>query len=246
MPGLAKEYLVCKECLPLFHSILEDMTSFISQEVGSLKQSQMRKEVLKFVHAKKIEMREQYRVLREFIGKVSGDLERGDFEFIRAYMSDFMITIRSNDYQTSADQTGTSDPEEQNLLELETNLLTHYRLMRGIVGLKSPMELDFEGISEIKKCGEDERDIHDFPLTTRFINLEMTRSRAGTQDVRSRRGTGRSKPDLENSHLSLEKKNEELRRLFQEKDGGLKDIQVPEIESLDAPETPTTISAKVG
>jgi flagellar biosynthesis/type III secretory pathway chaperone len=106
MSNLTKEYLVCKECLPFFHNILEDMTNFVSKEVDSLKQSQMRSEVLKFVHAKKIEMTEQYRILREFITKVSNDLERGDYEFMGAYMSDFMITLNSNEYRSVPNQTG--------------------------------------------------------------------------------------------------------------------------------------------
>ena len=106
MSDLTKEYLVCKECLPFFHNILEDMTKFVSKEVGSLKQSQIRLEVLKFVHAKKIEMKDQYQILREFITKVSSDLERGDHEFIKAYMADFMITLRSNEYRSIQNQTG--------------------------------------------------------------------------------------------------------------------------------------------
>lgn len=102
-------------------------------------------------------------------------------------------------------------------MELETNLLTHFRLMSGIVRLKSPLELNFEGISEIKKVGEEEQDIHDFPLTTKFINMEMTRSRAGTTDNRPRRSTNPKNFNLENSHLSLEKKKQELSNLFRDK-----------------------------
>ena len=100
-------------------------------------------------------------------------------------------------------------------MELETNLLTHYRLMKGIVGLKSPLELNFEGISEIKKYGEDEQDIHDFPMTTKFINMEITRSRAGTADTKRRKDTFPKGGDLESSRLSLEKKREELHKLFE-------------------------------
>ena len=66
----------------------------------------MRMEVLKFVHAKKIEMKEQYRILREFITKVSSDLDRGNHEFIKAYMADFMITLRANEYRSVQNQTG--------------------------------------------------------------------------------------------------------------------------------------------
>jgi hypothetical protein len=108
MSNLTKEYLVCKECLPFFHNILEDMTNFVSKEVGSLKESQMRSEVFKFVQAKKIEMQEQYHTLREFIVKVSSDLERGDYEFIKAYMSDFMITLNSNEYRSIPNLSGES------------------------------------------------------------------------------------------------------------------------------------------
>ena len=106
MSNLTKEYLVCKECLPFFHNILEDMTNFVSKEVDSLKQSQMRSEVLKFVHAKKLEMMKQYNILREFITKVNNDLERGDYDFMTAYMSDFMITLNSNEYRSVPNQTG--------------------------------------------------------------------------------------------------------------------------------------------
>lgn len=102
-------------------------------------------------------------------------------------------------------------------MELETNLLTHFRLMSGIVRLKSPLELNFEGISEIKKTGEEEQDIHDFPLTTKFINMELTRSRAGTMDQRPPRSANKRNFTLENSALSLEKKKEELSNLFKEK-----------------------------
>lgn len=96
-------------------------------------------------------------------------------------------------------------------------MLTHFRLMRGIVRLKSPLELNFEGISEIQKLGEDERDIHDFPMTTKFINMEITRSRAGTHESRAGKPTAGKNIALESSQLSLEKKKEELSKLFKEK-----------------------------
>jgi hypothetical protein len=88
--------------------------------------------------------------------------------------------------------------------------------MKGIIRLKSPLELNFEGISEIKKPGQEEQELHHFPMTTKFINLELTRSRAGTNDTRQ---TKNSKPktfNLDSSNLSLEKKKEELSKLFKE------------------------------
>lgn len=107
--------------------------------------------------------------------------------------------------------------------------------MRGIVGLKAPLELNFEGISEIKKFGDDDQDTHDFPLTTRFINLEMTRSRAATKE----NGAKNKNKKEEQGLLSMEEKNEELRKLFQG------DIKVPDIGTLDSRAVTTPMSTKV-
>lgn len=52
--------------------------------------------------------------------------------------------------------------------------------MKGIVNLKSPLEYNFEGISEIKEKTLNEDDYHHFPLTTKFISSEKTRSRHPT------------------------------------------------------------------
>ena len=87
--------------------------------------------------------------------------------------------------------------------------------MKGILTLKSPMELDFEGISEIHKNGEDIQDIHDFPMTTKFINMEISRSRAGT--LESRNKAKAHEFELDNSNLNLRKKSEELNKLFKNK-----------------------------
>ena len=139
--------------------------------------------------------------------------------------------------------------EEQKLVELETNLLTHYRLMQGIIGLKSPLELNFEGISEIKKPGQEEQELHDFPMTTKFINLEMTRSRAGTYETRHRKSTKQKAFNLESSNLSLEKKKEELSKLFKENEKKMQKMGNSEQKSqVKSPEiqSPGLNSEKVG
>lgn len=87
--------------------------------------------------------------------------------------------------------------------------------MKGILSLKSPMELDFEGISEIQKNGEDIQDIHDFPMTTKFINMEISRSRAGTME--NKKNIKKHEFNLNNSNISLKKKSEELDKLFKNK-----------------------------
>ena len=85
--------------------------------------------------------------------------------------------------------------------------------MRGIINLKSPLESDFEGISEIKKYNDEEQDIHDFPMTTKFINMEFTRSRAGT----NKKNLKIEELNLDNSDSNLKNKKEELSKLFKNK-----------------------------
>lgn len=88
--------------------------------------------------------------------------------------------------------------------------------MKGIVNLKSPLENNFEGISEIKEKTLNEEDYHHFPLTTKFINSEKTRSRHPTLQSKL------NEDDLENlrqnyrfdSDTSINKEQKELIELF--------------------------------
>lgn len=88
--------------------------------------------------------------------------------------------------------------------------------MKGIVNLKSPLENNFEGISEIKEKTLNEEDYHHFPLTTKFITSEKTRSRHPTLQSKL------NEDDLEdirqnyrfNSDTSINQEKKELMELF--------------------------------
>lgn len=101
--------------------------------------------------------------------------------------------------------------------ELESNLRSYFRIMKGVIELRSPLELNFEGISEIKYTSRASKDVHDFPMTTKFINEEMIRPRHPTLDSNKYTQNSSEKKNLYqrfDSNLSLEKSKQELSELF--------------------------------
>lgn len=90
--------------------------------------------------------------------------------------------------------------------------------MKGITNLKSPLEYNFEGISEIKDANLNEDDFHHFPLTTKFITSEKTRSRHPTlQSKLNEEDIQNIQQNCEfNSDTSINKAKKELNELFRE------------------------------
>lgn len=113
--------------------------------------------------------------------------------------------------------------DEEKYQELENNCKNFFKLMKGIVNLKSPLEYNFEGISEIKEKTLNEDDYHHFPLTTKFISSEKTRSRHPTLQSKI------NDDDLEhlrqnyrfNSDTSINKEQKELHELFKNNIGSI-------------------------
>lgn len=95
---LPREYLICKECRPYLESAVSDMTEFISTELHRLQDHQVLKIKNTLIQSRKNEMKQQYFIISEFIKKLTKDLKRNDFEFIKSYIGDFMITVSANEY----------------------------------------------------------------------------------------------------------------------------------------------------
>lgn len=103
---LPREYLICKECRPYLESAITDMTDFISTELHRLQDHQVLKIKNTLIKSRTNEMKQQYLIISGFIKKITSDLERNDFEFIKSYIGDFMITVSANEYTSVQTKSG--------------------------------------------------------------------------------------------------------------------------------------------
>ena len=102
-----REYLICKECRPYMQAVVEDMTAFVGNEISRLHDQQLLKLKKSLIQSRKNEIKLQYTVITDFIKKITSDLERNEFEFVKSYIGDFMITISANEYTSMHNKSGT-------------------------------------------------------------------------------------------------------------------------------------------